>query len=236
MEGWISIHRKIFDNDIWGCEPFSRGQAWIDLLLLANYKDSYFYVRGVKVDVLRGQVGISESKLSARWQWSRTKLRKFLNDLEKEQQIIQQKNNVTQVITLVNYDEYQKKEQQTGQQKDVNNKYSIESMEGFVIFYKNILSLFPEIFRPNNKTKQSDWIDCLDKLVRLDKYNLDTIFKISKWARDDEFWTKQFQSILKLRRTNKDGIPFHVVFMEKYKESMGSQTRYKKLGDEIVRL
>ncbi len=118
MEGWIKLHRKISENIFWTCEPFTRGQAWVDLLLLASYQDSFFYVRGIKVDVKKGQLAWSESKLSERWGWSRTKLRKFLNDLEKEQQIIQQKDNVIQVITVVNYDEYQEKEPQTRQQKN----------------------------------------------------------------------------------------------------------------------
>ena len=104
MEGWIKLHRKISDNRLWTCEPFTRGQAWIDLLLLASHQDSFFYVRGIKINVERGQLAWGEVKLSERWKWSRTKLRKFLKELEKEQQIIQQKNNVMQVVTIVNYD------------------------------------------------------------------------------------------------------------------------------------
>ena len=117
-EGWVKIHRSLLDNDLWLSESFTRGQAWIDIICLANHAASYFYVRGVKIDLQRGQLGWSEPRLADRWKWSRTKLRKFLNDLQKEQQIIQQKNNVTQVITIINYEKYQEKEQQTGQQKD----------------------------------------------------------------------------------------------------------------------
>ncbi|GAG85717.1 unnamed protein product, partial [marine sediment metagenome] len=50
-----------------------------------------------------------ELGLSKRWQWSRTKTRKFLNDLEKEQQIGQQKSKVITVVTIINYDRYQAK-------------------------------------------------------------------------------------------------------------------------------
>lgn len=110
MEGWIKLHRKLQDNPLWFSEKFTRGQAWVDLILLANHEDSYFYKRGVKIDVKRGQSGRSEVELSDRWKWSRSKVRKFLNDLEKEQQIKQHKTNVTQLITIINYDIYQKKD------------------------------------------------------------------------------------------------------------------------------
>lgn len=117
MEGWIKLHRGLLESNVWTCEPFSRGQAWVDLLLLANHKDTFFYKRGHKIDVKRGQLGRSTVELSDRWKWSRSKVNKFLKDLEKEQQIEQQKTNVTQIITIINYDEYQQKEQQTEQQK-----------------------------------------------------------------------------------------------------------------------
>ena len=125
MEGWIKLHRSLLESDFWKCESFSRGQAWVDLLMLANFKDSFFYKRGVKVDVKRGQLGRSEVELSDRWKWSRSKVRKFLKDLEKEQQIKVVKTSVTQVVTILKYDDFQTEEQQKdsrrtaeGQQKD----------------------------------------------------------------------------------------------------------------------
>ena len=120
MKGWVKLHRKIQENDFWTCEKFTRGQAWVDLILLCNHQDSFYYKRGVKIDVGRGQLGRSVVELSDRWKWSRSKVTKFLNDLEKEQQIKQQKSNITLLITVINYDLYQSeepKEQQTKQQK-----------------------------------------------------------------------------------------------------------------------
>lgn len=118
MIGWFKIHRQLLNSPFWTCEPFTRGQAWVDLIGLTNHADNFFYCRGIKVDVKRGQCGWSEVALAQRWKWSRSKLRKFLNDLEKEQQIKQQKGNVNQIITIINYEIYQEKEQQTEQQKD----------------------------------------------------------------------------------------------------------------------
>ena len=117
-EGWIKIYRQVQDNRIWNSEPFSRGQAWIDLLLLANHKPGIIYVRDHKIIVERGQVGWSENKLAERWHWSRTKVRKFIKDLILEQQIRQEKNKSYSIITIENYDIYQKKEQEEEQQQD----------------------------------------------------------------------------------------------------------------------
>ena len=133
MEGWVKIHRCLVNSDIWNCEPFSRGQAWIDLIILANHKESFFYKRGNKIVVNRGQVGRSEVELSDRWKWSRTKVRKFLEDLKKEQQIEIVKSRITQVLTIVNYDAYQEKEQQTGQQKDSKKTAKVQQKD----IYKN---------------------------------------------------------------------------------------------------
>ena len=107
LKGWVKIHRSLCDSPLWLSETFSRGQAWGDLILLANHKDGFIRARGVRVEVKRGQVGYSQVTLSKRWQWSRGKTKRFLDELEMDQQIVQQKNNVTSLISIVNYEEYQ---------------------------------------------------------------------------------------------------------------------------------
>lgn len=101
------------DNPLYLSEPFTRMQAWIDLLLLANHKEGFFYVRGNKVVVGSGQVGTSSRTLASRWQWSRGKVERFLKDLENDNQIEPQKNNVITLISICNYDDYQNTEPQT---------------------------------------------------------------------------------------------------------------------------
>ena len=145
MEGWIKLHRTLAISDLWLSEPFTRGQAWIDMLMLANYKDGFIRVRGINVTIKRGQLGWSEVKLSQRWRWSRTKTRHFLKELEKVQQIVQQKNAVSLLISIVNYDEYQEKDSKKDikstaevQQKDTNKNEENK---------KNNISVFFEVFR-----------------------------------------------------------------------------------------
>lgn len=107
MDGWIKIHRQLLSSNSWLAEPFNRSQAWIDLIGLSNFVESYFYIRGVKVTVGRGQLAWGDRKLSERWRWSKNKVNKFLKELVKEQQISVVQSNVVHMITILNYDLYQ---------------------------------------------------------------------------------------------------------------------------------
>lgn len=104
---WFSVQRKYLFSELWLAEPFTRGQAWLDLIGLARFQDGFIFKRGIKVEIKRGQVPYSKSELADRWQWSRGKVRRFLMDLQNEHQIDQQKNNVTTLISIINYDRYQ---------------------------------------------------------------------------------------------------------------------------------
>jgi len=117
--GWIRLHRSIEDWGYYFSEPFSRGQAWIDLILLARYEDkpSYLYVRGNKITIERGQLAWTVDKLAIRWMWSRKRVDGFLKTLEKELQITRQKTATVTLTTVLNYEKFQPKELQTEQQK-----------------------------------------------------------------------------------------------------------------------
>ena len=131
VQGYIKLWRKVSKNQLWTEEKFTRGQAWIDLIMLANHKEGYIRVRGIKIPVKRGECGWSVVRLSIRWGWSRGKTQRFLNELEKEKQIVQQKNLVTSLFTIVNYNEYQgngtTNDTTNGQQTDTNKNEKNES-------------------------------------------------------------------------------------------------------------
>lgn len=83
-EGWISIHRRIQDCWIWHDDVFSRGQAWIDLLLMANHRDVKIAFGNQLINVETGSFITSKRKLSERWRWSNTKVDNFLKLLESD--------------------------------------------------------------------------------------------------------------------------------------------------------
>lgn len=107
QRGYIVLWRCIRDNHFWQDKPFDRCRAWIDLLMMANHTPGTIRARGISIAVDRGQVGTSEVVMAEKWGWSRGKVRRLLKDLREQGQIVQQNNNVTSLITIVNYDTYQ---------------------------------------------------------------------------------------------------------------------------------
>ena len=105
--GWIKLHRKLQDNSLWLDEPFTRGQAWVDLVMLANHKPGYIRIAGQRIDVPRGSVGRGKEGLSKRWKWSRGKVNRFIKELENEGQISQKAVHRISLISICNYSEYQ---------------------------------------------------------------------------------------------------------------------------------
>ena len=123
--GWIRIYRALWDNKYWPKErAYTPAEAWIDMLLLASFKDTSYEKRGVWIDVKRGQIGRSIKGLADRWKWSHGKVERFLKELssKNDPQIEYQKSNITTVITIINYEKYQGDGEQNGTQTETKRK------------------------------------------------------------------------------------------------------------------
>lgn len=106
--GYIKLHRQLLECWIWDDEePFSKGQAWVDLLLLVNHSDKKTSFNGQIITIKRGQRLTSIRKLAERWKWSRKKVSNFLDLLESDEMIIQERATKATLITIVNYSVYQ---------------------------------------------------------------------------------------------------------------------------------
>lgn len=117
-QGFVAIHRQIRDNKLWFSEKFTRPQAWIDLIMLANHKSACLFIRGNEVRLQRGQMARSKKNLGEDWKWSEKKVGNFLKFLQKEGQVKLIKTPSIVIIEIANYDIYQQKE---GQKKDRKN-------------------------------------------------------------------------------------------------------------------
>lgn len=107
MNGWIKLHRNLADHWLWEDKPFSRGQAWIDLLFMVNHKENKTFIDGRLEEVKRGQTITSIRKLCDRWGWSNTKVKKFLLMLEQDEMIVVKSDSKKTVVTIVKYEVYQ---------------------------------------------------------------------------------------------------------------------------------
>lgn len=105
--GYISIHRQITDHWLWEDKPFSYGQAWIDLILLANHEDRQKPYKGQMKTYHRGDVNVSLTFLADRWGWSRQKVRRFINLLENAEMVTAHVTTNDTTISLVNYSKFQ---------------------------------------------------------------------------------------------------------------------------------
>ena len=109
-DAFFTVKRDLLFHPLWLDEPFTRGQAWVDIFGLAKWCKTHVRIRGVRVDLERGQLAMSEVEFAKRWKWSRGKVRRYLAELESKtvQQIVQQKTNVTTVVTVLKYNEHQR--------------------------------------------------------------------------------------------------------------------------------
>ena len=104
---WIKINRKIRDNFVWDFDKPEYGLAWIDILLMANYKDNKMLVNGSPVFIERGSFITSMVKLSKRWNMNRRTVKRFLDLLVSEQMITYETSKMCTTVKVSNYKAYQ---------------------------------------------------------------------------------------------------------------------------------
>lgn len=105
--GYIKLYRSSMSDPLYLKDSFTKWQAWCDLILLAYFAPSEFFVRNIKVKAKRGCVYKSVLELAERWRWSRGKVERFIAYLIEEKRICVQRNNIVSCISIVNYEKYQ---------------------------------------------------------------------------------------------------------------------------------
>jgi hypothetical protein len=109
--GWIKLHRSLAKHPLWLKEPFTIGQAWADLLMLANYHDSTVFVGHKVMTIHRGQVFTSLERLGTRWRRDRKTVRRWLgaygSDGMLDRATAYGADGGYTLLTIRNYDAYQ---------------------------------------------------------------------------------------------------------------------------------
>jgi hypothetical protein len=104
--GYVKLFRKIQDNFLWKeRREFSKAEAWIDILMEAQYKkDPQIVVFGMKtLEQNYGECLKSNVTWSRRWHWSEPKVRRFIKMLQEMNQIRSKSEGFTTRLSIVNY-------------------------------------------------------------------------------------------------------------------------------------
>ncbi|WP_244052955.1 DnaD domain-containing protein, partial [Staphylococcus argenteus] len=120
MTGWISIDRSIQNHWLFKEKrTFSKFEAWIYLLMEANHSKAKVPIGNQIITVERGQRLTSILTLSDLFNWSRFKVKTFLDLLESDGMLEVKTTSKYTLITIVNYDFYQSEQGRNQHQNDI---------------------------------------------------------------------------------------------------------------------
>jgi DNA replication protein DnaD len=108
-DGFITLHRSVQKHWIWQ-EPEAL-KFWMALLLEANWQEKKTMFNGSLLTVKRGELVFGRIKYSRELNISVKKIRRYLDLLERENMITkgQQKSNKFSLISITNYESFQKR-------------------------------------------------------------------------------------------------------------------------------
>lgn len=106
--GVYAIDRGVWEHECFADEPFTEREAWMWLCGAASWRASRRRIGSVDVALERGQLAASLRFLGERFQWGKNKVARFLERIEKRDMIRTANGTGLTVITICNYDQYQK--------------------------------------------------------------------------------------------------------------------------------
>lgn len=216
MQGYIKLHRELLEHDLWLDEKFTKGQAWVDLLLMANHKDKKVLFDSKWVVIKRGSLITSIHKLAERWKWSVNTVKKFLTILEDDEMIAKNSTNRCTLIDIVNYAKYQESQGVSNTQvdtvhdtlldtqcahsltpnKNVKNEKNIKNNNIYSrveIPYKEIVDYLNLVCGTKYKSTTKKTQDCIkarwNEGFRLDDFKQVINNKAGEWINDTK-WSK----------------------------------------------
>ena len=202
-QGWVKLHRKIQDHWLYQEErQFSRYEAWLDLIMMANHKDNKTLIDGSLKTVKKGQLITSIRKLCDKWNWSNTKVKNFLNLLQDDEMIDVKSDTKKTVITIVNYTTYHNIDNEKTTQerhesdteatqkhtnknvKNVKNDKNVKNNKDYTSKIKDLLPVFSEIKNFNELNKK--YWDVIRETRKSGKINPSVIYNtMKKWQKYD---------------------------------------------------
>ena len=148
-QGWIKLHRELLDNPV-VTKDNDYLAVWIYLLLEATHSEVKRDFNGEFITLKKGQLITGRKSINSILKISESKIQRILKTFESEQQIEQQTNGKGRLISILNWDKYQKSEQQSEQQ--VNSERT--TSEQRVNTNKNVKNVKNEIIKDSSDQQQ----------------------------------------------------------------------------------
>ncbi len=179
--GYIALHKKFLDWQWYDNANVTR--LFLHCLLKANWKTKSW--KGIVIK--RGQFVTSRHKLSTALGISESAVKESLKKLKKSKEITSTATNKFSIITVVKYDEYQKKENANDLQNDSETPSTATSNAPTTIY--------------NNKTIDKEDTKVSKKRKRFIKPSVEEIYqymksrwiekKIDAWGVKEEHWREK---------------------------------------------
>ena len=157
--GWISIHRRLTDHWLWKDKPFTKGQAWLDILLECNHDEVKVNIKNEIIVCQRGESLHSLDTWARRWGWDKSKVRRFVTLLISDSMVLLKPTHKTTHLKVLNYDTYQgnritdetqmkRKRNADETQMTLNNKYNKDNKDNKkdlnTMWFEKFWSTYPE--------------------------------------------------------------------------------------------
>lgn len=227
MGGYIALYRDLLEKPIWLNSTAEQKTILITILLIVNHEAREWEWKGEKFKVMPGQTITSLESIAkiAGKDISIQNVRSAIVRFEKLEFLTNESTKTGRLITVLNWGLYQgdmrkgnkepnkevTKSQQRGNKevttnnndnndnndKECNNISSLNSDE-----YRLASYLFKYIKKNNSNAKEPNldsWSKEFDKILRIDKRDLEEVKKVIAWCQQDSFWLVNILSPKKLR-------------------------------------
>ena len=258
-KGWIKLRRSLVDWEWY--DDHNATRLLIHLLITVNYEDKKW--KGITIkkgsmvlswETLSNSIGLTVRQC-------RTAMSKLISSGEVTKQVTSKYQVVTlikwekfQIIDSV--DDKEDDRQMTGERqandrqmtttketknirsKETKNKNnSVKNEKHFSLAvnscFENVLNYFPEDLKPKTESQKNKWLETIEKLNRIDKWEFQDIEAVVLKTRSDNFWKKNFLSITKLRKKNNSDVKYIDVFFNKFRIDLNTSENYLDRAKEI---
>jgi hypothetical protein len=107
--GVFAVDRGVWDHHLFAShDPLTRREAWLWLISEASWKPRVKRIGAAVIELARGQLAHSIRFVAEAWRWPKSNVARFLAALKTEAMIGTETVHGLTVVTICNYDEYQR--------------------------------------------------------------------------------------------------------------------------------